>query len=170
MTDSNRQKLAIFYEHPEWFKPMFAELDRRGIEYDRQLAYAHHFDPAQRHSPYALVAVPLLVETGFGALVHRVLVVDCPRATQLARLMARDRQTQADAERILAAQTSREARLEAADDVIDNSGDLEQLLCGLVGTDDLSALLLGFRGDGARGAGDLIGPAARFFRRAGQGA
>lgn len=52
---SNSHKLAIFYEHPEWFKPMFAEFDRRGIAYDEQLAYEHHFDPAQRHSPYALV-------------------------------------------------------------------------------------------------------------------
>ena len=75
-------------------------------------------------SPYALVAVPLLVETGFAALVDRVLVVDCPRSAQLARLMARDEHTQEDAARIIAAQTSREARLEAADDVIDNSGDL----------------------------------------------
>lgn len=51
----NNKKLAIFYDHPEWFKPMFAELDRRGIQYDRQLAYEHYFDPVERHSPYALV-------------------------------------------------------------------------------------------------------------------
>ncbi len=55
MTQTNHQKLAIFYEHPEWFKPMFAELDRRGVPYDRLLAYEHHFDPTWRHSPYALV-------------------------------------------------------------------------------------------------------------------
>ncbi len=49
------QPLAIFYEHPEWFTPLFAELDRRGVPYDRLLAYEHRFDPAQRHCPYALV-------------------------------------------------------------------------------------------------------------------
>ncbi len=49
------QPLAIFYEHPEWFKPLFAELDRRGVDYERLLAYEHRFDPAQRHCPYALV-------------------------------------------------------------------------------------------------------------------
>jgi len=49
------QKIAIFYEHPQWFNPMFAEFDRRGIVYDRLLAYAHQFDPAVRKSPYALV-------------------------------------------------------------------------------------------------------------------
>jgi len=49
------RRLAIFYEHPEWFKPLFAELDRRGVEYDRLLAYEHRFDPAERQCPYALV-------------------------------------------------------------------------------------------------------------------
>src|SRR5262245_44717096 len=48
-------RLGIFYEHPEWFKPLFAELDQRGVAYDRLLAHQHHFDPAVRQSPYALV-------------------------------------------------------------------------------------------------------------------
>ena len=30
---NNDARIAIFYEHPEWFKPMFAELNRRGIAY-----------------------------------------------------------------------------------------------------------------------------------------
>jgi RimK-like ATP-grasp domain len=47
--------LAIYYEHPEWFTPLFAELDRREIAYDRLLAYNSHFDPADRHPRYALV-------------------------------------------------------------------------------------------------------------------
>lgn len=47
--------LAIYYEHPEWFKPLFAELDHRGVPYERLLAHKHHFDPAERQSPYALV-------------------------------------------------------------------------------------------------------------------
>ncbi len=49
------KKLAIFYEHPEWFKPLFTELDRRGVTYDRQLADTHSYDPAARQSPYALI-------------------------------------------------------------------------------------------------------------------
>jgi hypothetical protein len=52
---SHDGRLAIFYEHPEWFTPLFAELDRRGIAYDRLLAQSHGFDPADRHLPYALV-------------------------------------------------------------------------------------------------------------------
>lgn len=52
---NSQRQLAFFFEHPEWFKPLFAELDRRGIDYDRLLAYQHHYDPAQRDSPYALI-------------------------------------------------------------------------------------------------------------------
>ncbi|MBI3912648.1 MAG: hypothetical protein HY327_00410 [Chloroflexi bacterium] len=49
------QRIAIYYEHPEWFKPLFAEMDRRDIVYDRLLADAHWFDPHARRAPYALV-------------------------------------------------------------------------------------------------------------------
>ncbi len=52
---TNGRRMAIFYEHPEWFKPLFAELDQRDIPYDRQLAHEHHFDPSERHSPYGLI-------------------------------------------------------------------------------------------------------------------
>lgn len=52
---TDQQKIAIFYEHPEWFKPLFAELDQRGVPYERLLAHQHHFDPSQRESPYSLI-------------------------------------------------------------------------------------------------------------------
>lgn len=55
MSTRNGKGIAIFYEHPEWFKPLFAELDRRGIAYEQLLAHEHAFDPAERISPYALV-------------------------------------------------------------------------------------------------------------------
>ncbi len=54
MTDS-RLRLGILYEHPEWFRPLFAELDRRGVPYDRLPAAEFHYDPRARTSPYALV-------------------------------------------------------------------------------------------------------------------
>ena len=59
MTYRNAQtdgrSIAVFYEHPEWFKPLFAELDRRGVSYDRLLAHEHSFNPAERECPYALI-------------------------------------------------------------------------------------------------------------------
>ncbi len=72
---------------------------------------------------YAVVAVPLLVETDFAALVDRVLVVDCPRETQRRRLMARDGLDEREADAMIDAQTDRATRLAAADDVVDNSGE-----------------------------------------------
>lgn len=47
--------LAIFHEHPDWFRPLFAELDSRGIPYVRLDASAHMYDPAERDVPYSLV-------------------------------------------------------------------------------------------------------------------
>ena len=47
--------IGILYEHPTWFEPLFAELDRHGLPYDRLLAYKHRFDPAERECPYSLV-------------------------------------------------------------------------------------------------------------------
>lgn len=47
--------IAIYHEHPDWFRPLFAELDRRGLEYVRLDAAAHRYDPSERTSPYSLV-------------------------------------------------------------------------------------------------------------------
>ncbi len=77
--------------------------------------------------PYVIVAIPLLAETGGTDRFDRVLVVDADPAVQLARLQARDGSTRAEAERILAAQATRAARLDVADDVIRNDGDLAAL-------------------------------------------
>ncbi|HET9861797.1 MAG TPA: dephospho-CoA kinase [Steroidobacteraceae bacterium] len=76
---------------------------------------------------YVIVAIPLLVETGGADRFDRVLVVDCQPELQLARLQARDGMTRAQAERMLAAQASREKRLAVADDVVRNDGDLATL-------------------------------------------
>jgi hypothetical protein len=47
--------IAIFHEHPDWFRPLFAELDRRGIPFDRLDAAEHFYDPAETSVPYSLV-------------------------------------------------------------------------------------------------------------------
>jgi hypothetical protein len=47
--------IAILFEHSEWFQPLFAELERRGIPYDRLLAAELSYDPRARNSQYALV-------------------------------------------------------------------------------------------------------------------
>lgn len=77
--------------------------------------------------PYAILMVPLLIETGGERMVDRVLVVDCPENMQLERLMARDGMSQEGAAAMLAAQATRQQRLAKADDVIENTGSLELL-------------------------------------------
>jgi len=52
-------------------------------------------------------------------------VVDCSETTQFKRLMARDADSEAQARRIIASQASREARLQIADDIVQNDGDLD---------------------------------------------
>ena len=53
--DSAAPPLAVYYEHPDWFRPLFAELDRRGVAHDRLHASTHLYDPAERTSPHAVV-------------------------------------------------------------------------------------------------------------------
>ena len=72
--------------------------------------------------PYALLVIPLLVETEGYGWIDRVAVVDLPRDIQLARAIARDHMAPSLAEAMIDAQASRDQRLAAADDVIDNSG------------------------------------------------
>jgi hypothetical protein len=47
--------IGILFEHPEWFKLLFGELERRGIPYSPLNANEHWFDPARRDVPYSLV-------------------------------------------------------------------------------------------------------------------
>jgi len=77
--------------------------------------------------PYQLVAIPLLVETDSAGLYDRVLLVDTSPDTQKKRLMLRDGVDAAAADRMLAAQATREARRAVAHDIIDNEGNLGRL-------------------------------------------
>ena len=77
--------------------------------------------------PYALLAIPLLVETGQTNMADRVLVVDAPEDIRIERVGRRSGLAPDAVRRIIASQASREARLAAADDVIDNVGDLAAL-------------------------------------------
>jgi dephospho-CoA kinase len=82
---------------------------------------------AAARSPYAVLVSPLLVEAGQAAFVDRILVVDVPVETQVARTVARDANSDEQVRRIIAAQASRDDRLAWADDVIENDGGLDAL-------------------------------------------
>ncbi|MCH7821195.1 MAG: dephospho-CoA kinase [Proteobacteria bacterium] len=74
---------------------------------------------------YQLIVVPLLTESPLKDLVDRILVVDCDQKIQIQRLLLRDEESPEQAQRILAAQASREERLAIADDVIYNDASLD---------------------------------------------
>lgn len=78
-------------------------------------------------SEYCILAVPLLIENNLTTMVHRVLVVDCTEQQQLERAMHRDGSSEQTIRNIMASQASREERLQAADDVIDNTGNKDSL-------------------------------------------
>ena len=123
------------------------EIDRRAL---RDVVFA---DPARRkaleailhpairaalearltaiEAPYAIIAIPLLAETGGRDRFDRVLVVDVAPELQKSRLMSRDGDSARQAEAMLAAQASRAERLAIADDRIDNSGSLAELDAGV---------------------------------------
>lgn len=68
--------IAIYYEHPDWFKPLFAELDRRGVAYTRIDATSHSYDPSEKTAPYSLVfnrASPSAYMRGHGQVTFHTL-------------------------------------------------------------------------------------------------
>jgi len=54
-TIATRAPFGIYYEHPDWFRPLFTELERRGIPHKRIAASTHWYDPASPRPPYGLV-------------------------------------------------------------------------------------------------------------------
>ena len=78
-------------------------------------------------SIYTLFIVPLLLESKWSNLVDRVLVIDIPEEIQRIRTMQRDNSSEDSFNKIKSTQLSREERLDAADDVINNHGTILEL-------------------------------------------
>lgn len=111
------------------FADAIARRDLEGITHPRIRRW---LEDACRQAPgsYALVAIPLLAEGGGRTAypwLDRILVVDVPTDLQRERLLARDAVDVALAERMIASQATRLARLALADDVIVNDGPLSCL-------------------------------------------
>lgn len=78
-------------------------------------------------SPYCILVIPLLIETGQHDLVDRVLLIDADERTRIGRVRERDGRSDAEISAIIGAQADRSRRLAAADDIISNDGDLATL-------------------------------------------
>lgn len=79
-------------------------------------------------APYVIVAIPLLVESKADwHMLDHIVLIDCEPALQVARIMQRSNLSASMAQAMIAAQSSREARLAIADTIIENNGSLDSL-------------------------------------------
>ncbi len=78
-------------------------------------------------TPYCLLVIPLLVESGNNYPLDRVLVVDTPVQRQIERVAARDGFPPEQIQSILSSQSNREQRNAIADDVIINDRGIDEL-------------------------------------------
>lgn len=76
---------------------------------------------------YAIIAIPLLVETNQQKNYDRVLLIDCEEKLQISRTLTRDNKNLNEIKSIIHSQASREARIAIANDIIDNSEDVSAL-------------------------------------------
>ena len=80
--------LAVFYEHPLWFAPLFAALDARGIEYVKLGIAGHSFDPAGSPPPARVVLSRLAMSSFLRSADHAIFIH--PRCTRTGRGRARE--------------------------------------------------------------------------------
>ncbi|MCD9486085.1 dephospho-CoA kinase [Photobacterium iliopiscarium] len=118
--DRSQLRTAIFSDPQlkNWLNQLLHPLIR-----DKMLA-----DIDRATSPYCLLIVPLMIENNLQTLTDRLLVVDVDQQTQIMRTQQRDNVSLEQINNILAAQASRQQRLDAADDIICNNGDNQALL------------------------------------------
>ncbi len=72
-------------------------------------------------SNYAIIAIPLLIETSQQNQYNRVLLVDCTEQQQIERTQARDHRSTEEIKAIIKSQATRQQRISAADDIIENN-------------------------------------------------
>ncbi|SFG64035.1 dephospho-CoA kinase [Neptunomonas qingdaonensis] len=84
-------------------------------------------DSYQGMSPFIILASPLLLETDQHKMVDHVVVIDLPENLQVERAASRDANNEEQIKRIMAAQLSRQARLDLADSVLENGSTLDNL-------------------------------------------
>jgi len=117
----DRKKLAqIVFSDPtqrQWLENLLHPLIREQVEQQIQ----------RLTSPYCIVVIPLLFETNQQHDYNRVLLVDCPPHQQIQRIHARDARSEEEIRQIINAQVTADTRRKGSDEVISNTGALEEL-------------------------------------------
>ncbi|MEX0444854.1 dephospho-CoA kinase [Xenorhabdus sp. SGI246] len=117
-----RQKIFSAPEEKQWLNSLLHPLIH--AETQQQLNQVSY--------PYVIWVVPLLIENNLTHLADRILVVDVPPEIQISRTITRDGVSREQVENILAAQASRQERLEKADDVILNDQKKQDLTARII--------------------------------------
>lgn len=112
-----RQRIFSQPAEKEWLNALLHPLIRQQMQ--AELATAS--------SAYVLFVAPLLLENQLQRYIDRLLVIDVTEQNQRTRTLLRDGGSEQEVAAIMAAQVSRQQRLAAADDVIDNNAGPEQL-------------------------------------------
>ncbi len=117
--DRRQLRELIFADAAErkWLEQLLHPLINERIQY-RLDSFDH---------PYVILVSPLLIESGQSRLVDYLIVVDVDEETQIQRTAARDKVAAEQVKSILASQCSRADRVQKADYLIDNSGELGAL-------------------------------------------
>jgi dephospho-CoA kinase len=117
--DRSQLRQRVFAQQTErrWLEQLLHPLIFRGMQQQTE----------NFRTPYCLLIIPLLLETGRRDFVDRLLVVDCLPELQRQRVKQRDGLDDAAFDRIVSAQVSREERLAAADDLIENNAAADAL-------------------------------------------
>ena len=119
----DRAKLAgIVFNKPDMKQQLESIIHPRVREQIRAFKDAH------KNEPYIMVVIPLLLETGQRDLVDRVLIVNAAEPVRIQRVRTRDGRNEAQIRSIIRNQVDDAERNAAADDNIDNSGSLDDLL------------------------------------------
>lgn len=78
--------------------------------------------------PYCVAEIPLLIEAKMQNVVDRILTIDCGEEMQLKHALQRNIHSEAEIRAIIAAQISREKRLAVSNDIIENTGNMPNLI------------------------------------------
>ena len=119
----DRAKLAgIVFKKPDMKQQLETIIHPRVREQIKAYKDAH------KNEPYIVVVIPLLLESGQRDLVDRVLVVNAAETVRIQRVQARDGRREEQIRSIMRNQADDAQRRAAADDSIDNSGSLDDLM------------------------------------------
>ena len=119
----DRAKLAgIVFNKPDMKQQLEAIIHPRVREQIKAYKDAH------KNEPYIIVVIPLLLESGQRDLVDRVLVVNAAETVRIQRVQSRDGRREEQIRSIMRNQADDAQRRAAADDNIDNSGSLDDLM------------------------------------------